>query len=86
MICQVVKVIGDMKGGEAFRDSAVQEAVWGVVKEAWPGQDALTGYIVVVDVFVCGVLVGDVIVLVLNRMLGPIQREDLTRGMNTTEY
>ena len=40
-----------MQGGEAFRDSAVQEAVWGVVKEAWPGEDALTGYIVVVDLF-----------------------------------
>jgi len=31
------------QGGEAFRDSAVQEAVWGVVKDAWPGEEALTG-------------------------------------------
>ena len=42
-----------MQGGEAFRDSAVQEAVWGVVREAWPGEDALTGQIDVVDAFVC---------------------------------
>ena len=33
-----------LQGGEAFRDSAVQEAVWGVVKDAWPGEEALTGY------------------------------------------
>jgi len=31
------------EGGEAFRDSAVQEAVWGVVRDAWPGEDTLTG-------------------------------------------
>ena len=46
-----------MQGGEAFRDSAVQEAVWGVVKETWPGEDALTGQIAVVDVLVCGAVV-----------------------------
>ena len=33
-----------LQGGEAFRESAVQEAVWGVVKDAWPGEEALTGY------------------------------------------
>jgi len=31
------------QGGEAFRESAVQEAVWGVVKDAFPGEEALTG-------------------------------------------
>ena len=39
-----LKKIDVLQGGEAFRDSAVQEAVWGVVKDAWPGEEALTGY------------------------------------------
>lgn len=31
------------EGGEAFRDEAVQEGVWGVVRAAWPGDQGLAG-------------------------------------------
>ena len=34
----------------------MQEAVWGVVKDAWPGEEALTGYELLLLLFLSSLL------------------------------